>query len=407
MAGKRQPIDNIDNIKQYDTQKINTATKQLNSDKLYPTRVANPFSAMMDAAEKVYEPNVLDTTKGYRAIVMAVYDTPSATSVDRILSDLFFLPWGDTRKTVIARIPELAHASLPMPSNFDEGDGDHQFFISMHHTFTSLEPIDVKVGDVVLVDFKDSKNLRDGTLLKVITASDIEGDESTKDKSKLPYSDIPIPKNQLQPQGVGYDPKQCGGAFLTYAPCKSERIAPPGAAFASPAASNWADQKPNGRFAKLHPTVFENFQKMVDAAWLEAKIAIGPGSTYRSEQSQKETRKANCKMNGCQSGDNELFYGPFSDACKITCKPSVAKVAKQGKKGGSRHMYGEAIDIYLYATNNTIAYPYSTGHALASPKVSEEEKRAIKWLINNSTRFNLYNFGGTTGEAWHYSTDGQ
>jgi hypothetical protein len=67
-----------------------------------------------------------------------------------------------------------------MPPKFDDGtDGIHQFFIDMHDRFTSLEPIDIAVGDIILVDYKDRKNKKDGFIIKSISKADTAGGESS------------------------------------------------------------------------------------------------------------------------------------------------------------------------------------------------------------------------------------
>ncbi len=174
------PIDNKDNLKKYIYGNLNVATTQKNRDKLYPTKITNTFLNTIEAGEKLFEPNVLDSTGPYRAIVLSVSDAAPFESTDSILSVLFNFPWETTRKTAIARINEYHHAAIPMPPKFDDGtDGIHQFFIDMHDRFTSLEPIDIAVGDIILVDYKDRKNKKDGFIIKSISKADTAGGESS------------------------------------------------------------------------------------------------------------------------------------------------------------------------------------------------------------------------------------
>jgi hypothetical protein len=173
------PIDNKDNLKKYIYGNLNVATTQKNRDKLYPTKITNTFLNTIEAGEKLFEPNVLDSTGPYRAIVLSVSDAAPFESTDSILSVLFNFPWETTKKTAIARINEYHHAAIPMPPKFDDGtDGIHQFFIDMHDRFTSLEPIDIAVGDIILVDYKDRKNKKDGFIIKSISKADTAGGES-------------------------------------------------------------------------------------------------------------------------------------------------------------------------------------------------------------------------------------
>jgi hypothetical protein len=174
------PIDNKDNLKKYIYGNLNVATTQKNRDKLYPTKITNTFLNTIEAGEKLFEPNVLDSTGPYRAIVLSVSDAAPFESTDSILSVLFNFPWETTKKTAIARINEYHHAAIPMPPKFDDGtDGIHQFFIDMHDRFTSLEPIDIAVGDIILVDYKDRKNKKDGFIIKSISKADTAGGESS------------------------------------------------------------------------------------------------------------------------------------------------------------------------------------------------------------------------------------
>ena len=385
------PLRNEGNIKKYANLKTNTVSTQKNRDILYPGKITNSFFNMMEAGEKIYEPNVTDATGPYRAIVMSVYDAPSVDSVEGILTNLYSFPWETTKKTVIARINELHHAAIPMPAQFGNDDGEHQFFISMCDKFTSIKPINVKPGDIVLVDFKDRKNKKDGFLIEVITESDVveTGSEpSAQEASNTGGVDvfIPSPPPTLQRAGKGWngDPTICGGNVYEYATCKTGSI--------------------NGYRAKLHPTVYDNFERMVVDAQL-AGIKLRPGDTYRREIDQKTGRNSNCTRSNCT--DEEFYYGAAKGSpCKVKCDPSMGFVAKRGSRGGSRHLYGEAIDIaYINSSGNdegAIAYKKNTKVALSSPSVSEEQKKAIKWLIQNSLNYSLYNF---TGEAWHYSTD--
>jgi D-alanyl-D-alanine dipeptidase len=243
----------------------------------------------------------------------------------------------------------------------------------MHDIFYSKETLDVKTGDIVEVDYRDRKNKKDPLLLRLIANAKVEGSPNTTTATQAhDGTQEPI---TIVTNGAGFsgDNGNCGGIAYDIVPCKQGTI--------------------NGSSAKLHPTAFDNFQKLVDDA-KKSGVDLRPGSTYRDSNQQYRLRKKYCSG---YANEEELKYG------NITCKPAVGPLPKPGSKNGSRHIYGEAIDIKL-ANGGTLAFPKSTAEALASSDVSEQVKKAILWLLENSKNYGLYNYAN---EAWHYSTDGR
>lgn len=263
-----------------------------------------------------------------------------------------------------------------MPPSLSTDDGEHNFFIDMHDIFTSPADISCKPGDIVLVDYKDRKNKKDPILLGFISRANEEVSDSSVSATGAVeewHPPMPPPEPVVVPNGAGYnpDPRICGGNVLTYAECKTGKI--------------------NGSYAKLHPQVYDNFEKLVNDAKSQG-IEIFAGDTFRSNDTQLSLRRKRCKY----TNEQELKFG------SISCDPSVAPLGTPGGKGGSRHLFGEAIDIAN--SEGALGYKKSTNTALGSSVVSEAQKKAIRWLLANCSKYSLIN---CSGEAWHYSTDGR
>jgi len=374
----RDPINNKDLNDKYTYGSLNRADAQRNRTVKSPVKLSNPLSSILSVAENQYDPNLTDSTGPYRAIVLRNENQlDDFTAADSQVRFSFFKLF-KTGTSVRARILEYHHAAIPMPPSLSTDDGEHNFFIDMHDIFTNKEDIKgcCKAGDIVLVDYRDRKNKKDPILLSLISSSDQEVSDSPVSAAGAVeewHPPMPPPEPIVIPNGAGYnpDPRICGGNVLTYAECKTGRI--------------------NGRYAKLHPQVYDNFEKLVNDAKSQG-IELYPGSTFRSNDEQLNLRRANCKY----TNEQELKFG------NATCDPSTAPLGTPGAKGGSRHLFGEAIDVAN--SEGTLGYKKSTNTALGSSAVSEAQKKAIKWLLANCSKYSLINY---SGEAWHYSTDGR
>jgi hypothetical protein len=371
----RDPINNKELNNKYTYGSLNRADAQRNRTVKSPVKLSNPLSNILSAAENQYDPNLTDSTGPYRALVLRNEDKiEDFTSADSQIKSSFFGLF-KTGTSVRARILEYHHAAIPMPPSLSTDEGEHNFFIDMHDIFTSNESFPCKPGDIVLVDYRDRKNKKDPILLGLVNEADEEVGEDPVGSFEAVeewHPPMPPPEPIVIPNGAGYnpDPRICGGNVLTYAECKTGRI--------------------NGRYAKLHPQVYDNFEKLVNDAKKEG-IELYPFSTFRDNDTQLRLRRTNCKYNN----EQELKFG------SIPCNPAVAPLGIPGSKGGSRHLFGEAIDISN--SEGTLGYKKSANAALASNSVSESQKKAIRWLLQNASKYSLIN---NSGEAWHYSTDG-
>jgi hypothetical protein len=374
----RDPINNKDLNDKYTYGSLNRADAQRNRTVKSPVKLSNPLSSILSVAENQYDPNLTDSTGPYRAIVLRNENQlDDFTAADSQVRFSFFKLF-KTGTSVRARILEYHHAAIPMPPSLSTDDGEHNFFIDMHDIFTNKEDIKgcCKAGDIVLVDYRDRKNKKDPILLSLISSAEQEISDSPVSATEAVeewHPPMPPPEPIVIPNGAGYnpDPRICGGNVLTYAECKTGRI--------------------NGRYAKLHPQVYDNFEKLVNDAKSQG-IELYPGSTFRSNDEQLNLRRGNCKY----TNEQELKFG------NATCDPSTAPLGTPGTKGGSRHLFGEAIDVAN--SEGTLGYKKSTNTALGSSAVSEAQKKAIKWLLANCSKYSLINY---SGEAWHYSTDGR
>jgi len=219
----RDPLNNSELTSKYKYGSLNIADAQRNRTLKSPVKLTNPLNSILTAAENQFDPNLTDSTGPYRAVVLRVEENNSFTSPDSQIKKAFFGIFTLAGTAVRARILEYHHAAIPMPPSLDSTDGEHNFFIDMHDIFYSEEKIDVKVGDIVEVDYRDRKNKKDPLLLRLISsAKQEEGNKTVSASSAVESGGV-----SSNPPKIDYSPANlCKDSAVIIALAKKIGIPP-------------------------------------------------------------------------------------------------------------------------------------------------------------------------------------
>jgi hypothetical protein len=261
--------------------------------------------------------------------------------------------------SIKARIPEL-HAHIPDPTS-NEAKGKVNFYINMHPTFMSAEPVGASIeipapGDIIKVDFQDRTNfsqplylgrVAQGTLIntddnpaKQIFVNIRDGGELRTDGG---LSGAGIPNNSNVSNGQISPPEEC-----------------------QPIGDDFAYAKVNGNWQCIGKISLSS---------------IGNGQSLRSDAASK-------------------FFA-MAGNCPETITPSTAfrSMAKQTQlfqrlgpgtaapPGKSNHQSGIAVDIKELSNPNNVNY-----------------EAVYSWMSQNAEKYNFYRtvFTRPRNEPWHW-----
>jgi hypothetical protein len=261
--------------------------------------------------------------------------------------------------SIKARIPEL-HAHIPDPTS-NEAKGKVNFYINMHPTFMSAEPVGASIeipapGDIIKVDFQDRTNfsqplylgrVAQGTLIntednpaKQIFVNIRDGGELRTDGG---LSGAGIPNNSNVSNGEISPPDECQPSTDSFAYKGGKCIGK-------------IDLVNIGNGQKLRKDAAERFQMMKGAA----PVDLTPSSGFRTMAKQTELY-------------NRLGRG------------------RAAKPGTSNHQNGIAVDINALGPINQI-------------RNSKRYEEVYTWMMENAEKYNFYRtvFGSPTNEPWHW-----
>jgi len=382
----------------------------------------------------------------------------------------FFGIGGETNKgilTVKARLVDLYDAGIPEPELIGkaamegtEADanqkGKSAVLIDLHDTFTALSEeannLTLKVGDIIIVDYRDRKNKKNGFIIDKYWSSETEGEQSGDtttasgaDTSTNPSAAMPTQvTNPIAGKcGKLFEETNCasGGAVVVngkFGPFTSSEISELTPKlnklrdYKYTAIQSYTTESSAGNYyinvtynytkaAKIngHPdliilmqTLFEKVVKSWSTPpWKDpiTPATMMVGSTYRSPEAQIALRRSNCKG----LSESEIMTAPSTKCNPWTAPP-----------GSSMHERGEGIDFYTFDLEKWEASGFKDmsfiGFSMSNaPKICRQKLN--KWIYDNYQMIDLtektaslksknitkMSWKRLNAEGWHFSTNGR
>lgn len=437
------------------------------------------FGKSYDTNESQFDSDVTEAAGPFLAKVIFVYneekggkvvhDTTFGGALAAIGS--FLGIGGETNKgvlTVKARLVDLYDASLPEPELIGKAamdgletdanqKGKSAVLIDLHDTFMALSDetnsLELKVGDIIIVDYRDKKNKKNGFIIDKYWSSETEGGQESSTTSAAGSDTSTNPSAAMPAQvtnpiagkcGKLFEQSDCisGGTILVtgrFGPFSSAELSALTPKldklrdYKYTAITSYSVEQSSGSYymnvnynytkaAKIngHPDLVVLMQTLFEKvviSWSSNgfKDPITPatmliGGTYRSPEAQISLRRANCKG----LSESEIMTAPSTKCNPWTAPP-----------GRSMHERGEGIDFYTFDLEKWEASNFSSkdmsfiGFSMSNaPKICRQ--RLNKWINDNYQMIDLsanvsrlksknitkMSWKRLNAEGWHFSTNG-
>jgi len=462
---------------------LNSVTKKITKKQKNTGLKETFFGKSHDVNEAQFESDATEAAGPFLAKVIFIYnedgdgkishDTTFGGALTAIAD--FLGVGGETNNrvlTVKARLVDLYDACIPEPevigkaamNKVGETDsGKSAVLIDLHDTFIALSSdannLTLKVGDIIVVDYRDRKNKKNGFIIDKYWTSEAEGGRNPDGtiaynfESANPQPTMPVQVTNPARGKCGklFQEIECNksggkvvvtGRFGPFSQAELSALTPKLDSLKgyknTAISSHSTEQSSNGYYVNVtydytkssnlsgHPdlivlvqTLFENVVRSWSSNGFKDPITpaiMTVGSSYRSYDAQLGLRRKNCPA----LTEAEIYSAPSSGMPGRSCTKNTAAPGK------SMHERGEAIDFHHFdlkkweesgfKTMSTI--PNEMNPINYAPDLCNQKLN--KWIHDNYQLIDLTHKVGelkTKGitqmswkryntEGWHFSTNG-